>query len=150
MKSQYFSLQPETSRVWQMSPLGSVVMGGVRVEWERLACSLMVLSSSQSWQQPDLSCLTSVSPHLSQIGHSMHLLLREDCFCLPPFLRAAENVLYTPDTHCYCFFWDPQLEWESEGRQAGRPRGFTFCLAILAAKPQLPHLHVCPCPSPWF
>lgn len=51
---------------------------------------LLPVMATARLQLPHL-CISTL---VTGISHSMHLLLREDCFCLSAFLRAAENVLY--------------------------------------------------------
>lgn len=131
-----------------MSPLGSAVMDEVRVIWERLACSFMVLSSFQSWQEPDLTCLTSVSLPLSLDSAIACICCsgRNDSITL--HFSVLQRMCSITRSSLLLLLRDPHLAL-GEWREAVMCREFGFFLAMVAARALLPHFHVMSQLSPW-
>lgn len=95
MKSQCYSLQPETSQGVAGVPFGisghGWGQGGMGEAGLFIHGFVLLLVMATATPQLSHLCIPTL---VTGISHSMHLLLGEEGFCLSPFPRAAENVLY--------------------------------------------------------
>lgn len=113
---------------------------GPAVPWVRQAelgepaGAFAALFSFQYWLQPDLSCLTTVSPSLS-------LGLETACFCLPSSSGCRSSVGATASSGALCELG------EGEEKVPG-PMALFFCLTMAATRQPQPHLWTPSCCSP--